>query len=114
MNGFWAAEPAARLMGFGRTAVPGPRGQTALEGAQGSDWSEVPREFSRHRQHLPDTHRGQAKMGCEKLCRVDVGNAGLRGRIHRIKLVNPAALASAQCKGRRGDGSRRPDAEIVG
>lgn len=40
----------------------------------------------------------QAKMGCEKLCRVDVGNAGLRGSIHGIKLVNPAALASTQLK----------------
>lgn len=93
--------------------MPGPRGQRAFEGAQGSDWSEVPQEFGRHRQHLPDTNRGQAKMGCEMLCRVDVGNAGLRGSIHGIKLVNPAALASTQCKGRRGDGSRRPDAETV-
>lgn len=56
----------------------------------------------------------QAKMGYEKLCRVDIGNAGLRGSIHWIKPLNPAALASTQCEGTRGDGPRKPGAEIVG
>lgn len=65
----------------------------------------VPVEVGRHRQHLSDTHKlveidwSQAKMGCkEKLSRVDVGKARLRGSIHgslcrEIKVVNLAALA---------------------
>lgn len=46
-----------RLMGFGRTAVPGPCGQRAFEGAQGGDRVRVPLESGRHRQQMSDTYR---------------------------------------------------------
>lgn len=102
MKGFWAAEPAARLMGFG-----GQLSQV-LEGREPLREHREVIGVRCHRSLAGTDSTCQAKMGCEKLCRADAGNAGWGGSIHRIiKLVNPAVLASTQCKDRSGDGSRR-------